>query len=156
MNDSLLMIDSPKFGEVLNRVRKLSCEPQDFRVLRSYFSSPRVQDVYLQGFGHDGHAVAGVSFLADNTMLADDEHPTCALYLAYWNTRFAHSTLQVEPGPGVQYAKVQIWSVDPTLMGFNRTAIGVLLSFTERELQDPRLGLAVDELARSLGFTNKD
>lgn len=155
-NDSLLLIDSPKFGAVLNHVRKLSCEPQDFRVLRSYFSSPRLQDVYLQGFGHSDHVAVGVSFLADNTMLADDDHPTCALDFDYWKSRFAHSTVQVEPGPGVQYVKAQIWSVDPKSLGFNRTAIGVMLSFTERELEDPRLGLAVDELARSLGFTNID
>jgi hypothetical protein len=152
----LMSIDDPRFGEVLNYAR-FGHETQDFRVLREHFSSPRLFDVYLQEFGHECWTAAGVSLLEQHTMLADNPEPTVAISLARWNSNLKGNVLELNaPKHGDKFVRVQIWSVDPTQLGFNRMAIGTLLSFTEGELYDPRLGMAVDEFARTLGFTNKD
>lgn len=155
-DDKLLAIDSERFGDVLRYVRSEGTQ-QDFRVLRSYFSAPRMFDVYLQEFGHESWTVAGVSLLAKHTLLADNPEPTVAISLNRWNFNMKGKVKElVMPVHGDKFTRVQVWSVDPTQCGFNRMLVGTLLSFTERELQDPRLGIAVDEMARTLGFTNKD
>ena len=151
----LMSIDDPRFGEMLNYARYGG--EKDFRVLREHFSSPRMFDVYLHQFSHEPYKAVGTSFLSRYTLLADHPEPTVAISIFDWNNKFKNNCCILEnPKPGEQFIRVQIWSIDPVGIGYNRMSTAVLLSFTEAELQDPRLGLAVDEFARTLGFTNKD
>jgi hypothetical protein len=151
----LVMIDDPLFSEVLNYARDGG--ERDFRVLREHFSSPRLFDVYLRDFNPESGPSVGITLVCDHTLLADNSEPTIAISIDRWNKLFKRSACVVDrPQHREKFVRAQIWSVDPTQCGFNRIAIGTLLSFTDQELQDPRLGLAVGEFAKMFGFTNKD
>lgn len=128
----------------------------DFRKLRSYFSSPRVQDMFCEGDLSFAGTRVGRSYLDRFTMLADNKQPTVATTIASWANNSSQFTTIVNPTFKNDFTMIQIWPYYPGLLTELQLKVAVLLSFTDYELEDPRLGIAVDEVARTIGFSFQD
>ncbi|MNQ43926.1 hypothetical protein D3C85_576660 [compost metagenome] len=124
----------------------------DFRVLRRHISSPRMQDVYLREFSHLGHVKVGLSYLDAHTMLADNREKTIAMSPYDWVKKAQRVMSIEEPTRHDSFVRVQLWTFDPAALKEDALAIAVMLSFTDRELYDPRISQAVDQIARQFGF----
>lgn len=124
----------------------------DFRVLRSHISSPRMQDIYLREFSHHDYVQVGLSYLDAHTMLADNREKTIAMSPYEWVKKAERVTSIEEPTRHDTFVRVQLWTFDPATLKEDALAIAVMLSFTDRELYDPRIGQAVDQIARQYGF----
>lgn len=128
----------------------------DFRKLRSYFSSPRVQDMFCEGDLSFAGTRVGRSYLDHCTNLADNKQPTVATTIASWANNASQFTTIVNPTHKSDFTIIQIWPYYPGLLTELQLKVAVLLSFTDYELEDPRLGIAVDEIARTIGFSMPD
>lgn len=124
----------------------------DFRVLRSYISSPRIEDVYLKEFSDHEYVKVGLSYLDERTMLCDNPEKTIAMSLPQWVNKAPRVTILEEPTRNDNFVRVQVWTFDAHMLKDEQLDIAVMLSFTDRELSDPRIGQAVNEIARKHGF----
>lgn len=91
------------------------------------------------------HRLAGLSALAQHSMLADPPWPVVALSGAGWKAAYAAGVREVpEPRAGAQ--EWQVWSYSPALVSGTPTVDPLSLTLSLQDDADERVQLALDEL----------
>ncbi|MGV8865022.1 MAG: hypothetical protein ACOH2T_28215 [Pseudomonas sp.] len=165
MSDSsvLMMADHPDLVErvetYLREMYTLGDGRSPLRVLRTLVSSPRLADFRVRNFNTDGYAMVGDSFLDEHSMLADWSQKSYGVELSRW--RQIYPTLEIVSDYELRdelITRVQVWSFDPKVLGFEAMKIAVTLSYTDLELyRQPRLVGALNDLMQMYNLeTNPD
>lgn len=114
--------------------------------------SPLHKELLVRGQRSEKSILAGISALAERTMLADDDIPTVAIFRRQLAEESKHGAWVVVPYPEEADLRVELWNYDPALLASNGVAdtLSLRLRFVKEE--DARVEGAVNELMEKMAW----
>ena len=119
---------------------------------RPFMRSPVKKRIYVADFDvnrHTGHR-AGLSALADYSMLAKPKNMVLAVSQEEWKTLQQKHQFQVLGSPDPQVTEIEIWSYAPSLFGHDGVVDRLSLYLSLQDMDDERVESALEELLEGM------
>jgi len=95
---------------------------------------------------------AGLTALAELTLIADDAVPTYAAKDTECSAQIKHGHIVVRPGPEGAQARMEAWRYDPRVLADSKTVDRLSLVLSLRDTDDERIAQALGQLVKEMSW----